>query len=150
MTRANALRVATVLALTLSGPALADDAAEIKAAQASWEAAFAAGDGAAAAEAVFTEDARLLPPGEPMVVGREAIGAYWQAGIDAGFHSLKLGLTAVEVIGDTMIETGTWSIKFPGMDGGAEGEASGKALVIWKKGADGTWRMSQDMWSPDS
>jgi ketosteroid isomerase-like protein len=50
------------------------------------------------------------------------------------------------VQGDTMIETGTWAVKAPAEDGSAETTLSGRALVIWKKGEDGIWRMSQDMW----
>lgn len=133
-------------ALLLATAASASDTSTLEAAQDSWEKAFAAGDGKAAADAVFTEDARLLPPGEPVVEGREAIGAYWQGAMDAGFHGLELGVIDVEIVGDTMIETGTWAITVP-TDGGGEARASGKALVIWKQGADGVWRMSQDMWS---
>ncbi len=126
--------------------AIAADTSEIEAAQASWEQAFAAGDGAAAAEAVFTEDARLLPSDSPVIEGREAIGKFWQGLMDAGVSGLDLGLIAVEMHGDTMIETGTWSVKVP-KEGGGEDVLSGKALVVWKKGADGVWRMSQDMWN---
>lgn len=121
-------------------------ASEIETAQAAWEAAFASGSGTEAAEAVFTEDARLLPPDGPIVEGRAAIAEFWQSAFDAGVHSLELGLTDVEILGDTMIETGTWSVMVPDGEGG-EVQASGKALVIWKKGADGAWRMSQDMWN---
>ncbi len=138
---------AAAVVLTCAGsPIWADDVGELKAAQASWEKAFSAGNGAAAAEAVFAEDARLLPPDGPAVEGREAIGKFWQGLMDAGVHSLKLGVTAVEIHGDTMIETGTWAAKAPNASGG-EDSAAGKALVIWKKGEDGTWRMSQDMWN---
>lgn len=133
-------------AVLLATAASASDTSTLEAAQQSWEKAFAAGDGMAAAEAVYTEDARLLPPGEPVVEGREAIGKYWQGAMDAGFHGLDLGLIDVEIVGDTMIETGTWTVTFPA-EGGGEATATGKALVIWKQGADGVWRMSQDMWN---
>jgi uncharacterized protein (TIGR02246 family) len=127
----------------------ADDS-PIQTAQALWEKAFATGDGAKAAEMAFTEDARLLPDGGPIVVGREAVAKYWQDGFDAGFSNLELGLTAVDMVGDdTMIETGTWSVMVPGGDGGATQQVGGKALVIWKKQADGVWRMAQDMWNSD-
>lgn len=66
--------------------------------------------------------------------------------MDAGVHGLDLGLIAVDMVGDTMVETGTWKVIVPPQEGG-EAELSGKALVIWKKGADGVWRMSQDMWN---
>lgn len=144
-----AASVAAFVAVIGPCPAAIADTAEIEAAQRAWEQAFASGDGAAAAEAVFTEDARLLPPDEPMVEGREAIAEYWQGAMDAGVHTLKLGLIAVEMHGDTMIETGTWAVTVPSEDGG-EAEVRGKALVVWKKGEDGRWRMSQDMWNNGS
>ncbi|MBP7000766.1 SgcJ/EcaC family oxidoreductase [Amaricoccus sp.] len=133
--------------LVAPGIAVADAASDMAAAQRLWEQAFATGDGAKAAEMAFTEDARLLPNGEPIVEGREAIAAYWQGGFDAGVRDLKLGLIAVDRPSeDTMIETGAWSVTVPG-EGGAMMEVGGKALVVWKKEADGVWRMAQDMWN---
>jgi uncharacterized protein (TIGR02246 family) len=130
-------------------PAMAQDTVAIEAAQARWEEAFATGDGAKAAEMVFTEDARLLPPGAPIVEGREAVGQFWQGAMEAGYRDLQLGLTDVAMVGDdTMIETGTWAVTVPTEDGGTA-QASGKALVVWTKEADGVWRMSQDMWNTD-
>ncbi|WP_116133209.1 SgcJ/EcaC family oxidoreductase [Tropicimonas sp. IMCC34043] len=127
------------------GAALADSAAEVEAAIAGWQEMFNAGDGQAAANAVFAEDARLLPPGAPMVEGRAAIADFWQTVMDSPAHSLELGLISVDVLGDTAIETGTWSIMVP-TDGG-ESRIGGKTLVVWKKQSDGVWRMSQDMWN---
>lgn len=138
--------LAWVAALAATGSTAFADTSEIEAAQAAWERAFNAGDGAAAAEAMFTEDARLLPSDSPVIEGRKAIGEFWQGLMDAGVTGLDLGLIAVEMHGDTMIETGTWTVKAP-VEGDGEKVARGKALVIWKKGADGAWRMSQDMWN---
>jgi uncharacterized protein (TIGR02246 family) len=141
-----AAAVALFVPSTLS--ALADDS-PITAAQALWEQAFATGDGAEAAEMAFTEDARLLPDGAPLVEGREAVGKFWQGAFDAGFRDLNLGLIAVDMVGDdTMIETGTWEVTVPA-EGGGTSKVNGKALVVWKKEADGVWRMAQDMWNTD-
>jgi hypothetical protein len=75
--------------------ASADEArAGIDATNLAFETAFNGGDAAGVA-AVYTEDALLLPPGEPQVNGREAVEAYWQAAIDAGVTGLDL--TSVEV-----------------------------------------------------
>ena len=138
------------LALCLAGlpaaAARADSAAEVAAAIESWQELFNAGDAAAAAEAVFAEDARLLPPGAPMVEGRAAIAEFWQGVMDSEAHGLELDLIAVDVLGDAAIETGTWSIAVPDGSGG-EMRVGGKTLVVWKKGADGAGRMSQDMWN---
>lgn len=139
---------AAVVVSVLSLPAVARaDEAEIAAAIGRWQDHFNAGDAKAAVEAMFTEDARLLPPKANMVEGREAITAFWQAAMDSPVHDLELGLVSAEILGDTAIETGTWALMVPAEDGSGEIRATGKTLVIWKKGADGTWRMSQDMWN---
>jgi uncharacterized protein (TIGR02246 family) len=140
---------AGALVLTMVAPVTAQDTAAIEGAQARWEEAFANGDGTKAAEMMFTEDARLLPPGAAMVEGREAVGQFWQGAFDAGFRDLQLGLIDVEMVGDdTMIETGTFAVTVPTEDGGTM-QATGKALVVWKLETDGVWRMSQDMWNAD-
>ncbi|HRO11632.1 SgcJ/EcaC family oxidoreductase [Amaricoccus sp.] len=143
-------RLAAAAALLLAPVPVQADDGPIVAAQALWEQAFATGDGARAAEMAFTEDARLLPDGAPIVEGRDAIADYWQQAFDAGFRDLELGLVAVDMVGDdTMIETGTWSVTVP-TEGGGAATAGGKALVVWKKQADGVWRMAQDMWNMDA
>jgi uncharacterized protein (TIGR02246 family) len=140
---------AAALAIQMTGPLHADDVSEIEAAQSRWEEAFASADGAKVATELFTEDARLLPEGSPMVVGRDAVAKFFQEGFDAGVRGLELGLIAVEMVGDdTMIETGTATVTVPGEDG-KETRANLKALVVWKKEADGVWRMDQDMWNSD-
>lgn len=126
--------------------AVADDAADVEAAIASWPQHFNAGDATAAAEAVFTETARLLPPDEAMVEGREAIAAFWQAVMDSPAHDLEVTPIEIDLLGDTAIETGRWTITVPTEDGG-EARIGGNTLVVWKKGEDGAWRMQQDMWN---
>lgn len=146
MSRMFRAAAAAAVAAMLALPATADEA-EIAAAIGRWQDHFNAGDAKAAVEAMFTEDARLLPPKANMVEGREAITAFWQAAMDSPVHDLELGLVSAEILGDTAIETGTWALMVPAEDGKGEVRATGKTLVVWKKGADGAWRMSQDMWN---
>lgn len=140
------LGVAAGLAGIWAVAAVADDAADVEAAIASWPQHFNAGDATAAAEAVFTETARLLPPDEAMVEGREAIAVYWQAVMDSPAHDLEVTPIEIDLLGDTAIETGRWTITVPTEDGG-EARIGGNTLVVWKKGEDGAWRMQQDMWN---
>ena len=45
-----------------------------------------------ALDRVYTADARILPPGAPMIEGRSQIKAFWQQAItDLGVKSAKLG-----------------------------------------------------------
>ncbi|KEO55385.1 YybH family protein [Thioclava pacifica] len=124
----------------------ADDASDVEAAIGTWQALWNAGDARAAAQAIFTEDAVLLPPDGPMLTGRDAITAFWQPILDSPAHSLELELLHLDLLGDTAIETGTWAVSVPG-DDGKDKQIGGKTLVVWKKGADGQWRMAQDMWN---
>ena len=38
----------------------------------------------AAVAAVYTEDAQILPPNFPVMIGKEAIQAFWQGAMDMG------------------------------------------------------------------
>ncbi|HUF57551.1 MAG TPA: SgcJ/EcaC family oxidoreductase, partial [Thermohalobaculum sp.] len=123
----------------IAAPALADDSAAIEGRLDAFEQAFNAGDAAAVA-AFYTEDAVALPPGAPMVRGREAIQAMWQGAIDGGFTDLELTPEEIEVIGDTAIEMSTLSGTT------ADGPTTGKYIVVWKKSGD-DWLLHRDIWN---
>lgn len=128
-----------VLLLAAASPASADPTG-IEAARDAWEEAFARGEGEAAAEALFTEDAKLLPPDSPLLEGREEIASYWQGAFDAGVTDLRLATVAVEENGDTAIPTGTWTVSVPTDEGGLA-DTSGKDLIVYKRSPDGAWLM---------
>lgn len=134
-----------VLAL-ISSPAAAEDVrAAIEKASQAWMAAFDAGDAAGIA-ALYSEDAMLLPPDATQIKGRQAVQETFQGWIDAGFKDIVLETVEVEASGDLAYEVGSFSVKVP-----AENDqmvtATGSFLVVWKKGADGVWRMHRDTWS---
>ena len=142
ISRATAVSAFTFLS---AGGAFATEA-EIEAARAQWMELFSAGDGTAVAEQSFAEDAMLLPPDSPPVEGREAIAAFWQGAFDAGITGLKLDTISIDVVGDTGIVTGYWTVTVPA-EGGGTAEASGKELLIYEKGKDGVWRATRDIWN---
>ncbi len=102
-----------------------------------------AGDIAGACE-VYTEDARILPPGADMVTGRAAIAAFWTGAVEAfGITGVTLDSVVVEQQGpDTAREIGLFSLS--GEDGVLD---NGKFVVVWKRGTDGTWRWDWDIWN---
>lgn len=133
------LCLALAAALLIASPALADDAADIQAQDEAFQAAFNASDAAAVA-ALYTEDAVALPPGGPMVRGREAIQEMWQGALDGGLADLALMPGEIEVTGDTAWEMSTMS----GML--SDEPISGKYVVVWKKDGD-TWLLHRDIWN---
>jgi uncharacterized protein (TIGR02246 family) len=115
--------------------------ADIAAANDAFMAAFAEGDGAGVA-ALYTEDAKLLPPGSDPVDGRPAIAEFWQALIDSGVAEARLMIDEVENLGDTAYEISHYAM-YDG-DGTLLGE--GRYIVIWKS-TDAGWKLHRDLWN---
>jgi len=100
---------------------------------------------AAVLASLYTEDARLLPPNKEMIKGREGVEAHFAGGFQMGFKDIVLTTVEVMRIGDMVCEMGKAdaTIQPEGMDAI---EDKGNYLVIWKKAADGTWKIHVDIW----
>lgn len=161
LARIFALLPALVLALTACGEqsqqdtaaqqmemAMALDRAQlqeaIEAASAQFMEAVRAGDAAAVA-ALYTDDAILLPPEAKMVQGLAAVQEVWAADFADGGFTLNLSTVSVDGAGEFAYEIGTWSMPAPEGEGGPVEE--GKYLVVWKRGADGSWKVHADIWN---
>ena len=92
---------------------------------------------------VYTRDARILPPGSPVIEGRDAIKGFWSAGIAAlDCKSATLETVHAEASGDMIAEIGKAVLT---LGNGANVEV--KYVVVWKQ-EDGAWKWHYDMWSP--
>jgi uncharacterized protein (TIGR02246 family) len=98
-------------------------------------------------DAVYTADARILPPGGEMIAGREKIKEFWQGAIESlNVSSVELATVDVEVLGDTAYEIGRATLNFA-TPGAAPAQV--KYVVVWKR-EDGTWKWHVDIWNPNS
>jgi ketosteroid isomerase-like protein len=98
---------------------------------------------AAGVTALFHEDGKLLPAGKPMITGTEAIQAYWQGSFDAGLSGIKKTSIEYVVSEDLAVETSSYVITFKEM------EILGKDTLVWRRGDDGEWKISTDIWASD-
>lgn len=144
MTFSKLAALAAIALLPASGAFATAD--EIEAARKTWTELFSAGDSAAVADTVFADDAILLPPDGPMIEGRDAIAAFWQGLFDAGVTGLELDTHSIDVVGDTGIVTGIWTVTVPTESGGTT-QVSGKEMLVYKKSAEGAWLASRDIWN---
>jgi uncharacterized protein (TIGR02246 family) len=103
---------------------------------------------AVALAALYTEDARLLPPGSLMVSGRQAIQPFWQSVMDMGIKEAKLETVEAESQGDLAYEIGQFTLT-GAQSGGEPIRLSGKYVVVWKN-ENGTWKLHVDIWNADS
>ena len=96
----------------------------------------------AALAALYTDNAKLLPPDAPFVTGRKAIEEFWRAAAASlGLISVTLKTQDLELSGDISCETGEADLTL------GSGPAKVKYLVVWRRGGDGQWRMHRDIWN---
>jgi ketosteroid isomerase-like protein len=94
----------------------------------------------------YTDDAQILAPQHPAVLGKAAIVAFFKANIDKylGFGN---DTTWSLVRGDVAIEQGVYSVRNVRV---GENVEAGKYIRIWKRTNNGTWKLYRDMYSSDS
>jgi ketosteroid isomerase-like protein len=119
------------------------DPSEITARSAEWNAAMNAKDIDALA-ALYTDDARMMPPNAVMTVGTDGVRAAFGGMIDAG---VGVDLTSIDagVSGNMGHHIGTFAITV-----GGEVVDVGKFIETWERGDDGAWRISNDIYNSDN
>jgi ketosteroid isomerase-like protein len=135
-----------LLILVGSTVAFADVAAEVEASNAEFEKAFNSGDAAGVAQR-YTEDAVLLPPGTPNVVGRDDIRRCGRASSTPGRRISTEG-----GVGGCLWRGGGRNrlVQPVRSRGGRKPDADvRKYLVVWRQDGEGAWRMHQDIWNDD-
>ncbi len=92
---------------------------------------------------VYTKDARILPPGSPVITGLDDIKKFWTAGIAAlDCVAATLETVHAEASGDMVAEIGKAVLTL-----GNGHSVEVKYVVVWKQ-EDGAWKWHYDMWSP--
>jgi len=110
-----------------------------------FEALFNAGDAAGMAS-FYAEDAKLLAENADLVRGRGAIERFWRVAIDrarAANAVRTISLDEVTSSGDLGYALGTVVVRIPGR------ELTTKYATIWRRDADGRWRLAVDSSSPN-
>jgi uncharacterized protein (TIGR02246 family) len=103
----------------------------------------------AALDDVYTADARILPPGGPMIAGREAIKQFWAEMVQAvNAKSAELASIDVMTAGDDVVEIGR-AILTVEPEPGKPVRMEGKYVVYWKQ-EDGRWKWHVDIWNMNS
>ena len=96
------------------------------------------------------DDAHLLPPAAPLASGKDAVAAVI-ASLEAmpGF-SIQWSPTLADVGGsvDLGYTMGTYEMRLEGPDGQPM-KIDGKYITVWKKQADGSWKVTADMFNAD-
>jgi uncharacterized protein (TIGR02246 family) len=99
----------------------------------------------------WSEDATVLPPGRAALVGKAAIREFIEKSFQTpGFSiSWKAATVTVSTDGDMAYTTGTNHVTFKTPDGKIVA-VEGKAVTVWRRQKDGTWKCVIDIWNHES
>ena len=120
---------------------------EIFEAQASFLAALDRRDAKGAA-AAYAPDAQLLPPFADVMAGRDAIEAFWQAGLDTGLSAVEFESLKIERADRIAYEVGRYAMHVHPADGGSVAER-GTYVLVHQRQDDGSWRRAVEMFGPE-
>jgi ketosteroid isomerase-like protein len=97
---------------------------------------------------LVTEDAVLMPPHQPPVVGRRGV-IDWFAGVVKQARTTAVAVPQREVIvaGDWAIERGSFIWKVAPTTGGSAVEDRGSFLAVWQRQPDASWKLTRNIWN---
>lgn len=99
-------------------------------------------------ETLLADDIVSMPPNDTTLYGREEARAWWEE----YFQYFRL-ISIVEperdvtVIGDWAVERTAHMITIAPKIGGTSIRDEGRMFAIWKRQADGSWKVSQEIWN---
>jgi ketosteroid isomerase-like protein len=79
--------------------------------------------------------------------GREAITAFWKAGIESGISAVDLEPREIERRDGLAYEIGRYALRLRTADGGTVIDR-GNYLLVHERQPDGTWQRAVEMFSP--
>jgi uncharacterized protein (TIGR02246 family) len=101
--------------------------------------------------AMYTDDAVIMPPAAPVVVGKDAIRDFFTAQFASDVVTTEQVFTSIQTegMGNQAFDRGTFSGK--GTRPGASDPRTevGKYVVIVRRTADGSWRVAVDVWNSE-
>jgi uncharacterized protein (TIGR02246 family) len=96
----------------------------------------------------WTDDAVVLAPGLPVVVGKDALRQYVQGSMQ--IPGFRISWTSADV---TFSPDGNLAYMFSqnavtmNSPDGTLGTTEGRAVTIWRRESDGEWRCAVDIWN---
>jgi len=119
---------------------------EIRAADQAWLEAFAAAD-LERCIAFCADDCSVMPPNAPAARTLDAIRELFRGWLTPGLK-ISWSPDRVDVSGDLGFSGGSYEMSFKDPEGRLVSD-QGKYVIVWKKQADGSWKVVRDMSNSD-
>ncbi len=105
--------------------------------------AFNRGDAAACA-ANYIEDGALMAPNQPTVLGKQAVEGFFKGMIEELGGTGNIEIVEVGAEGDLAYQSATYSFE------SNEGSDAGKFVEVFKRQADGSWKIRLTIFNSDN
>lgn len=123
------------------------DYAAIEAIEVEWQTAYGARDFEALAD-LYTEDGWVMARRRPAMRGRDEIRDFFESVAEGTKLAVTFDVEELEVIDAYAWNTARFALTYQPMSGGEPVHDFGRALILYKKGDDGKWRIHRDMDTP--
>jgi len=98
--------------------------------------------------ATIADDAVHMPPGYPILIGKEAIRNWYTFGKIS--FDVTISSDEIEICGDWAIQRATWKGSWIRKDSGETTQFESKDIYIYRKQPDGSWKNSHTIWNSTS
>ena len=99
--------------------------------------------------AVWHADGTMMPPHQPAVRGHAALRAYFAKLFEKWMLRFQFTSSSVHIEGDLAFERLTYKSSSIGRESREERQDAGKGLHVYRREADGTWKLFLDIWNSD-
>jgi uncharacterized protein (TIGR02246 family) len=113
-----------------------------------WDAAYNVGD-IDRLLSLYTDDAVMIPPNEPIVIGKEEIRSDFQQSFDQFNEEIDTAVVDVKIGGDLAFVRGTWTNIITPKAGGEALNFNGNFVAINQKQPDASWKIICEIWSSE-
>jgi len=98
---------------------------------------------------VWAEDGVLMPPNHPSGQGRAALQQYFRDLFSRGRFTFQFTSSDIEVVADAAFERVSYTGVAWLANGAGPIEDVGKGLHLYRREADGSWKLYCDIWNSD-
>lgn len=88
-----------------------------------------------------------MPPGNPMIIGKEPLRSSYEQFLSKNSYMWKATIESIEMSGDLAIVRDSFTESWTPNDGSETKTVIGKGMKIFRRGADGSWRMVNNIWN---
>ena len=117
---------------------------EVEAQEQQWLQAFNGGDATGVA-ALYTDGGRILPPNGDIVQGRPAIQSFVDGFMRMG-AKLRFDILDLHEAPDLCAVVGLYELELSPEGAGPQSD-NGKFVEVWRRQADGSWLMAEDIFN---